>query len=313
MKEVRARSPHQVIRDSPSNSVALTFHPNRGMEDSDGRGSLRRSGLVRERKESVMEQRQSNVGAGWVLFAAIMMIVGGFFAVFGGLGARLRSGQFYAAVPNYPYGASVSTWGWVQLIGGVIVLAAGLSLMSGAVWARIVGITIASLSMVANFFFIPFYPFWALTIGVRVGRHHDVQPIRRLAPVAVDAAGTLARGVEGVRSPKRCCTPAFVNERLRVELALAPVQLGRLAPARTPRSTRRASSGVANPGLPANTDCRRAKRRRADRRRRTVPRATCLPDGSELQSPARAGGRHPRRGTGGTSCGHLSQVEAWQG
>ena len=83
------------------------------------------------------------------------------------------------------------------------------------------------------------------------------------------------------------------------------------------RSARRTSSGVANPGLPANTDWRRAKRRRADRRRRTVRRATCPPDGSELQSPAacaaRAVGRHPRRGTGGTSCGHLSQVVAWRG
>lgn len=40
-------------------------------------------------------------------------------------------------------------------------------------------------------------------------------------------------------------------------------------------------------------------------------------DGFELQSPAacaaRAVGRHPRRGTGGTSCGHLSQVVAWRG
>jgi hypothetical protein len=44
------------------------------------------------------------------------------------------------------------------------VLLAGFYVMTGAMWARIVGITIASLSALGNFFFIPFYPFWALMI-----------------------------------------------------------------------------------------------------------------------------------------------------
>ena len=36
--------------------------------------------------------------------------------------------------------------------------------MTGALWARIVGITLAALSAFANFFFIPFYPFWSLMV-----------------------------------------------------------------------------------------------------------------------------------------------------
>jgi hypothetical protein len=35
-----------------------------------------------------MQAQRSHVGAGWVLFAGIMMIVGGFFGFFEGLGAR---------------------------------------------------------------------------------------------------------------------------------------------------------------------------------------------------------------------------------
>src|SRR6266542_2925920 len=93
-----------------------------------------------------MQEQRSDVGAGWVLFAGIMMIVGGFFGFFEGLGALLKSGRFYANVStNYPYGTSVTTWGWIHLIVGAIVL-------------------LASLSALANFFFIPFYPFWALSI-----------------------------------------------------------------------------------------------------------------------------------------------------
>ncbi len=111
-----------------------------------------------------MRTQRSDVGAGWVLFAGIVMIVGGFFAFFEGLGALLRSGRFYTAVANYPYGASIRTWGWIELIGGALVLLAGFYVMRGAVWARIVGITLATLSAFANFFFIPFYPFWALLV-----------------------------------------------------------------------------------------------------------------------------------------------------
>ena len=104
------------------------------------------------------------VGAGWVLFASIMMIMGGFFAIFEGLAALLKHGRFYHTSSNYPYGTSVSIWGWIVLIAGIVVLLAGFSVMAGAMWARVVGITIASLSALTNFFFIPFYPFWALTV-----------------------------------------------------------------------------------------------------------------------------------------------------
>jgi hypothetical protein len=112
-----------------------------------------------------MQAQRSDVGAGWVLFAGILMIVGGFFAFFEGLGALLKGGRFYANVStNYPYGSNITAWGWIELIGGAIVLLAGLYVMRGALWARIVGITLASLSALANFFFIPFYPFWALAV-----------------------------------------------------------------------------------------------------------------------------------------------------
>jgi len=107
---------------------------------------------------------QAGVGAGWVLFAAIMMIMGGSFAILEGLAALLKHGNFYHSVSSYPFGSSVAAWGWTVLIVGIIVLLAGFYVMTGALWARIVGITIASLSALANFFFIPYYPIWALVI-----------------------------------------------------------------------------------------------------------------------------------------------------
>ena len=37
-------------------------------------------------------------------------------------------------------------------------------MLSGAVWARIVGVLVASLSLVLNFVWLPYYPFWAIVI-----------------------------------------------------------------------------------------------------------------------------------------------------
>jgi hypothetical protein len=119
-------------------------------------GTGHRSGTVAD--------EQVGAGAGWVLFAAIMMIIGGFFSIFEGIAALLRHGSFYHVAANYPFGTSLTAWGWGYLIGGIIVMLAGFSVIVGALWARIVGIAIATLSAMTNFFFIPFYPFWALTI-----------------------------------------------------------------------------------------------------------------------------------------------------
>src|SRR5271165_3540689 len=120
--------------------------------------------MTQAREREVATGEPAGVGAGWILFAAIMMMVGGFFAFFEGLAAVLKGGRFYASVPNYPFGTNVKVWGWIVLIAGIIVLLAGVYVMRGALWARIVGITLASLSALANFFFIPFYPFWAIII-----------------------------------------------------------------------------------------------------------------------------------------------------
>ena len=42
--------------------------------------------------------------------------------------------------------------------------AAGWAVFSGRTWGRVVGITLTALSAVANFLFIPYYPFWAILI-----------------------------------------------------------------------------------------------------------------------------------------------------
>jgi len=100
---------------------------------------------------------------GFIVFAAVMMMMAGVFQALAGLVAIFEN-TFYAATRNYLFEFDVSAWGWIHLILGVIVVLAGFSLLSGATWARAVGITLAVLSAIANFLFIPYYPFWSLLI-----------------------------------------------------------------------------------------------------------------------------------------------------
>jgi hypothetical protein len=109
------------------------------------------------------EEEVSGWAIGWVLFAAVLLIMVGMFQGFQGFVAILRD-NFYVAVPNYLINVDVTVWGWTHLVLGIIAVITGFALFRAALWARIVGIGFAVLSAVINFFFIPYYPFWSIMI-----------------------------------------------------------------------------------------------------------------------------------------------------
>jgi len=123
------------------------------------------------------------VGFSW--FAGSVMVMIGVFQFFAGLGAIIND-DFFVIRANYAYDLDVTGWGWIHLIIGVIVVLAGLAIFSGAAWARAVGITLALLSAIANFFFIPYYPVWAVLIIAL-----DVAVIWALASYGRDAAAAV--------------------------------------------------------------------------------------------------------------------------
>jgi hypothetical protein len=105
--------------------------------------------------------------AGWVvglaLFAGVIMIITGVFNAMEGVVALARN-EVYVATPRYIFAFDLTTWGWTQVLIGLVVVAAGFGVVTGQLWGRVVGITIALLSMLANFAFIPYYPVWSLLI-----------------------------------------------------------------------------------------------------------------------------------------------------
>ena len=112
---------------------------------------------------SARGQETSGTAVGFILFAAIMMIMVGVFQAFQGLIAIFEN-EFYVTTRNYLFQFDATTWGWIHLLIGVLVAFAGYGLLSGKTWARVVALTLAMLSALANFLFIPYYPFWALLL-----------------------------------------------------------------------------------------------------------------------------------------------------
>jgi hypothetical protein len=91
------------------------------------------------------------------------MIVGGVFQAIAGLVALFQN-ELYLVGLNYVFSIDFTTWGWIHLIVGVLVAVAGGAVLTGRLWGRIVGIALVTLSMIANFLFIPYYPVWSLLI-----------------------------------------------------------------------------------------------------------------------------------------------------
>jgi hypothetical protein len=90
-----------------------------------------------------------------------MMIMLGFFHGIAGLVGILED-DLYVLAGEYVFQLDVTTWGWVHLILGVLVLIAGFYVFSGAVWARTIGVILAVLSALANFAWLPWYPVWSI-------------------------------------------------------------------------------------------------------------------------------------------------------
>jgi hypothetical protein len=111
------------------------------------------------------DQTTSGWAVGFILFAAIMMIMAGVFQALQGLVAIFEN-EFYVATRNYLFQFDATTWGWIHLLLGLLVAFAGWGLLSGRTWARAVAITLAVLSAIANFLWLPYYPFWSLLIIV---------------------------------------------------------------------------------------------------------------------------------------------------
>jgi hypothetical protein len=109
---------------------------------------------------------ESTGWVGWIVFAGVMMVTVGVLHAIQGFVALFKDDYYVVRKSGLVLQIDYTGWGWVHLILGLVVALAGLALFTGRMWARVVAIGLALLSVLANFAFMAAYPLWSITIIV---------------------------------------------------------------------------------------------------------------------------------------------------
>ena len=152
-------------------------------------------------------------GEGWRIFAATVLIFAGIMRIFDSIWAFRYHGALPDGLQNALLGSSLKTYGWWYLGVGIVLLAAGGTVMARSQFARWVGIIAAAIGGLSAMAWMPYYPVWSITyvvIAVMViyalsayGSH--VEP----GPPAVGTRGTQQRDLDlTTKAPTATAAPA---------------------------------------------------------------------------------------------------------
>jgi hypothetical protein len=108
---------------------------------------------VRQRSAGTGD-RSGRWAVGLAFFAAIMLLLSGTAQFFTGLSAVLGNTPYAFNASNQLLDLGLASWGWVHLIVGVVLVAAGAMLLTGQRWARVWALTVIALDVLV---------IWALT------------------------------------------------------------------------------------------------------------------------------------------------------
>ncbi|MEU9148378.1 hypothetical protein [Streptomyces sp. NPDC048349] len=105
--------------------------------------------------------------AGGAMFAAVLMMINGMFAIFEGIAALAKDDVLWR-VRTYTFKFDLTAWGWIHLIVGIVVLIVGIAILKGTTWGRALGIALTGLMIVLHFLWLPYQPLWSL-IAIAIG------------------------------------------------------------------------------------------------------------------------------------------------
>ncbi|MDX2561221.1 hypothetical protein PV371_16365 [Streptomyces sp. TX20-6-3] len=111
--------------------------------------------------------RQAWAG-GLTVFAAVMLGISGLVSVFRGIMA-IAEDEVFVNTPNYVFKFDLTSWGWIHLILGIIAVLVSFGLYRASTWARVAGVGIAALVIIANFLSLPYYPAWSILMVAMSG------------------------------------------------------------------------------------------------------------------------------------------------
>ncbi|BDT86901.1 hypothetical protein IU485_00275 [Nocardia cyriacigeorgica] len=101
--------------------------------------------------------------AGTSIGASILLLTVGVLSILQGISAVAEDQLFVVGI-EYVYEFDTTTWGWIHIVLGIVLVISAIGLMSGTTWGRVAAVTIAALSIIANFLWLPYYPLWSILI-----------------------------------------------------------------------------------------------------------------------------------------------------
>jgi hypothetical protein len=110
-------------------------------------------------------------GSNWILFAGVLLMMGGVLNAFWGI-AAIGGSAFFDADATYIL-SDLDTWGWIVTAVAALQILAALSVWRGGAFGRWAGIAVAGLSAISALMSISAYPLWSLAIfGIDVAVIH---------------------------------------------------------------------------------------------------------------------------------------------
>lgn len=103
--------------------------------------------------------------SGLIAGAGLWLVIGGSLSILMGAAGIAKDSLFRTGV-GYAYRFDLTTWGWITLVIGIALGIAGLGVLAGQSWGRVAGAVTATASLIAQFMFIPYYPWWSITVMV---------------------------------------------------------------------------------------------------------------------------------------------------
>ncbi|MGX1564119.1 DUF7144 family membrane protein [Streptomyces sp. NPDC055506] len=100
---------------------------------------------------------------GLMVFAAVMLMIGGILGIMRGI-AAIAEDEVFLSTPNYVFAFDLTSWGWIHLALGAVAVLVSMGLFQASTWARVAGVGIAGLVIIANFLSLPAYPVWSVVM-----------------------------------------------------------------------------------------------------------------------------------------------------
>ena len=119
--------------------------------------------VMRDAGDLAHHGRMDKKRSGWITYAAVVMCLAGVMHIFDAVWAFNYHGALPDGLSGAAFGQDLHTYGWIDVIVAIILVACGFGVLSGSQVGRWVGILSAGLTCIAAVVIMPYYPVWSIT------------------------------------------------------------------------------------------------------------------------------------------------------